>query len=251
MRSFKNEILATLPESTLMCSEANQGEETEEDISKQGKRLAVEINKFLEELELKYGYSVGRISFIGFSLGGLTVRAALPYLKKFKEKMHGFLTLGTPHLGFKYTPSKLFNAGMWVLKKWKSTSQCLKQLNLSDEPVFENTYLYTLSRMEGLNWFKHILLCSSMQDTYVNFDTARIQITGEPANDPKDGNAYIQMARNLLSEVPASVLYRVDVNFDITEKNFDTFTGRKAHIQFIENKDYMQMLIQRFKEFFS
>ena len=30
MRSFKNEILATLPESTLMCSEANQGEETAE-----------------------------------------------------------------------------------------------------------------------------------------------------------------------------------------------------------------------------
>ena len=36
------------------------------------------------------------ISFIGHSLGGLIIRAALPYLD---FEFHTFLTLGTPHLG--------------------------------------------------------------------------------------------------------------------------------------------------------
>jgi hypothetical protein len=87
--------------------------------------------------------------------------------------MHGFLTLCTPHLGYMYKSSKLFNAGMWVMKKWRK-SQSLSQLSMSDNKDLEKTTLYELSKAEGLGWFKHIILVSSFQDQYAPFDSARI-----------------------------------------------------------------------------
>ena len=32
-------------------------------------------------------------------MGGIIVRAALPHLEKFKDKMYSFITLSSPHLG--------------------------------------------------------------------------------------------------------------------------------------------------------
>lgn len=95
------------------------------------------------------GHNLARITFIGHSLGGLIIRAALPYLEKFKDKMHGFLTLCTPHLGYMYKCGKMFNAGMWVLKKWRK-SVCLTQLSMADSKDLDKTVLYELSNSDGL-----------------------------------------------------------------------------------------------------
>lgn len=140
------------------------------------------------------------------------MRAALPYLEKFKDKMHGYLTLCTPHLGYMYKSSKIFNAGLWVLKKWRK-STCLQQLSMTDHKEIEKTALFELSKSEGFAWFKHIILVSSFQDQYAPFDSARIQICSDAAKDIVKGNAYIQMVNNLLSNIPLEVLYRLDVNF--------------------------------------
>lgn len=59
---------------------------------------------------------LSKISFIGHSLGGLIIRSALPHLVEYKDYMHGFMTLGSPHLGYMYNSHSLINAGMWVLK---------------------------------------------------------------------------------------------------------------------------------------
>ena len=32
-------------------------------------------------------------------MGGVIIRSALPYLSSFKDKMHTFITLSSPHLG--------------------------------------------------------------------------------------------------------------------------------------------------------
>jgi hypothetical protein len=32
-------------------------------------------------------------------MGGIIIRAALPHLSEFKERMHTFITLSSPHLG--------------------------------------------------------------------------------------------------------------------------------------------------------
>jgi len=42
------------------------------------------------------------MSFLTHSLGGLIVRAALPYLEEHADKMYNFITLSTPHLGYMF-----------------------------------------------------------------------------------------------------------------------------------------------------
>lgn len=67
---------------------------------------------------------MGKISFIAHSLGGLIVRAALPYLEEHADKMYNYFTLSSPHLGYMYNSSKIVDAGMWLLKTWRK-SKCL------------------------------------------------------------------------------------------------------------------------------
>ena len=58
------------------------------------------------------------------------------------------------------------------------------------------------------------------------------------------------MCNNLLSNIPLEVLYRLDVNFQISETNIDSLIGRTAHILFLENEELMKMFVCRYKEFF-
>ena len=51
------------------------------------------------------------MSFIGHSLGGLIIRSALEHLEKFSPKMHLYMTLSSPHLGYMYNSSKIIDAG--------------------------------------------------------------------------------------------------------------------------------------------
>jgi len=55
-------------------------------------------------------------------MGGLIIRAALPHLAEFAPKFFTFISLGSPHLGYMYNSNKLFDAGMWLLKKWRNSS---------------------------------------------------------------------------------------------------------------------------------
>lgn len=59
------------------------------------------------------------------------------------------------------------------------------------------------------------------------------------------------MVNNLLGNIPLEVLYRLDVNFQISETNLDALIGRTAHILFLENEELMKMFVARYKEFFS
>ena len=95
------------------------------------------------------------------------------------------------------------------------------------------------------------MLVSSFQDQFAPYDSARIQICQDAAKDPKLGNTYIQMATNLLGQSKLETIYRLDVNFNIEEKNIDSYIGRKAHILFLENEELLRMIISRYKTFFS
>jgi hypothetical protein len=59
------------------------------------------------------------------------------------------------------------------------------------------------------------------------------------------------MATNILGGLKAKMLFRLDVNFKIKDKNLDSWIGRTAHIQFLENQQFMKMLIHRYRDFFS
>lgn len=52
---------------------------------------------------------------IGHSLGGLIIRASLPYLKEYKNQFFTFMTLSTPHLGLLYGKSSLVDAGSLII----------------------------------------------------------------------------------------------------------------------------------------
>ena len=58
------------------------------------------------------------------------------------------------------------------------------------------------------------------------------------------------MALNILSKLTNISLKRIDVNFLIQEKNFDTFIGRTAHIQFLENTDFMKIFFYNIEDLF-
>jgi len=59
-----------------------------------------------------------KLTFVGHSLGGIIVRESLKHLQEFSSKMHGYVSLGSPHLGYMYNTSTIVDAGMWVLKNW-------------------------------------------------------------------------------------------------------------------------------------
>lgn len=109
VRSIRNQIALYRPDCVLMCAHMNEGE-TEGDINEMGERLAREVLGYIEEW--CPGQSLQKVSFIGHSLGGVIIRRALPYLISIAEKMHFFLTLSSPHLGYMYNSSKLVDAGL-------------------------------------------------------------------------------------------------------------------------------------------
>lgn len=247
MRLMKNNIALVHPEALFLCSNSNE-ESTEGDIGEMGVRLAQEVINFITEW--CPNRSLGRLSFIGHSMGGLIIRAALPYLENYSSKMHMYISFSSPHLGYMYNSSKIIDAGMWFLKKWKN-SICLQQLSMSETPDLRKSFLFELSLKKGLGWFKYISLVSSYQDQYAPYDSARIELSVKTGNEPERAEIYEEMARNLLSGVNVEALYRLDTHFKIPEKSLDTLIGRAAHIQFLENQILMKMIIYRYPDLFS
>jgi alpha-beta hydrolase superfamily lysophospholipase len=50
-----------------------------------GQRLGDEVKKWIRDFCPKDQFA--KLSFVGHSLGGLIIRAALPHLEKYKDKM--------------------------------------------------------------------------------------------------------------------------------------------------------------------
>ena len=236
MRIIKNEIALINPSIVFLSSISNQ-DDTGNDLFQMGKNLAFEVEKYIKEWD--NGLIFKKISFIGHSIGGVIIRSALPYLKEYKEKLYLYISLSSPHLGYAFSDSKLIKTGMWFLNRWKG-SKSLEQLLQNDNENLQETCLYKISEFEGLNWFNYVYLLSSHQDNYSPYESSRIEISSNSnLKDIKTEN-YRNMAFNILSKITNNTLKRVDVNFVIQEKNFDTFIGRTAHILFLENIDFMK-----------
>ena len=88
------------------------------------------VNEIMYHVKTSY-LNIGKISFIGHSLGCILIRSAIqkPELANFSSKFHTFLSLSGPHIGTMYNNSGLVNAGMWMMQKWKKSGS-LQQLAL-------------------------------------------------------------------------------------------------------------------------
>ena len=146
-------------------------DKTEGDIMEMGERLAQEVKNYIKNAcaEIK----VSKISFVGHSLGGVIIRAALPHLAMYSNKFYTYISLSSPHLGYMTSKAKVVDWGLAFLKKFSKAS-CLDQLTMCDQPNAKDCFLYVLSTMPGLQWFQQVVLCCSYQDKYVPFDSARI-----------------------------------------------------------------------------
>ncbi|KEP64413.1 UNVERIFIED_CONTAM: serine esterase (DUF676) protein [Hammondia hammondi] len=192
MRLLRNNIAVFFPAAAFLCSSANQ-DHTEGDIETMGKRLADEVHAHIQESFSLEG--LARLSFIGHSLGGVIIRAALPHLiRPYGSRFFLYLSLSSPHFGFVKSKSRLVSLGVWLLKKWRK-SVCLQQLTLSDAKDYSSAFLYRLSRRPGLSEFQHICLVASSQDTYAPLQSAAILLHQSrshscepPASSPGQGN---------------------------------------------------------------
>ena len=97
MRMLRNQIVFAYPDSIVLMASSNE-DKTDDDIMEMGSRLAIEVKQYIDVscAEVK----IAKISFIGHSLGGLIIRAALPQLAIYSSKFFTYLSLSSPHLGY-------------------------------------------------------------------------------------------------------------------------------------------------------
>lgn len=246
MRRFRNYLKVVHPDVVLHSSQSNETN-TEGDIDAMGERLAAEVLLFIEEW---IRGDLAKISFIGHSIGGLIIRAALPRLVTLKNKMHSYVSLSTPHLGFMFHSSKWVDFGFKFLRRWNK-SLCLAQLAFRDAPDIKNSLIYKLSSYPGIGWFRHVTLLSSYQDHYAPRNSARIEVPEKASRDSQKGNSMIMMASQILSQVTANKLTRIDVDFPLPNKTIDSMIGRAAHIQFIDNHLLVLQFLYSYPELFT
>lgn len=72
---------------------------------------------------------IKRINFVGFSLGGVIIRACLPFLVEYKHMFNLLITLSSPHLGLNELESCVVKTGIIYLHKVKGVKN-LKQLSV-------------------------------------------------------------------------------------------------------------------------
>lgn len=94
-----------------------------------------------------------RISIVGYSLGGILTRAALPHLHAYQTKLHTFITFSSPHLGTYATNNNLVKFGIWYMTKFGKCA-VLEQLHTCrDLKTSTKSYMKRLSEEESLGWF--------------------------------------------------------------------------------------------------
>jgi len=245
MGRLADHIYLLHPDAVVLMSAYNEGL-TDGDILEMGNRLAQEVLYFVKNL-CQIEDSMKRLSFIGHSLGGLIIRAALPLLSEYEDKMHLYLSLSTPHLGCMYSTSKLVAAGMWLYsKKWLS----IQQMALKDHSDLTNCALYRLSGYEGLKWFAHVVLCSSPQDQYAPYCSARLEVSDKALRDGKRGCLHMEMAVRVLEGIEIRRLRRLDVSFQAGKKDISSAIGRSAHVDILQNEMVIKLLLFRYPELF-
>uniref|UniRef100_A0A3Q3N9U4 Family with sequence similarity 135 member A n=1 Tax=Mastacembelus armatus TaxID=205130 RepID=A0A3Q3N9U4_9TELE len=221
-----------------LMSERNQND-TFADFESMTDRLLDEIIQYIQI----YNLTVAKISFVGHSLGNLIVRSVLtrPRFKCYLSRLHTFLSLSGPHLGTLYNSSALVNTGLWFMQKWKKSGSLL-QLTCRDHSDPRQTFLYKLSKKSGLQYFKNVVLVGSLQDRYVPYHSARIEMCKTALKDKQTGPVYAEMIENLLLPVLQNKdcnLVRYDV-IHALPNTANSLIGRAAHIAVLDSEIFLE-----------
>lgn len=244
---IKGYINQIYPQCHVICAKSNEYS-SDCILSIQGQNLAEEVIQYV--IENKIPLHRFKLTFMAHSMGGLVIRAALPYLSRYKANMFGYITLSSPHLGVKYADSYLLELGKWFIKKFDK-SESFEQMTLNDGKSIKETYIYEMSRFEGLSWFTHLVFFSCCDDPYVPEDSARLEIPRQSAPDKESEEAYSEMIKNIWGKIEVDKVTRVDVHF----KNRDLFNScvccGNTHIDFLDNACFIKMMCYGFPKLFA
>ena len=183
-----------------------------------------------------------KVSFIGHSLGSITVRSLVtrPEFSSLISKLHLFLSICGPHLGTKFQ-NGIVSVGMWAVRKWYN-SKSLLQLSLKDAPNPTDSFLYHLSEAPSLKYFRHVVLLASPQDKYVPYHSAKIStLTRDAAFQT---SISLRIMQNILEPLRKAHVNLVRVSVDhAIPTSTNSVIGRAAHIAMLDNELFIKKLV--------
>ncbi|XP_002169426.4 protein FAM135A isoform X1 [Hydra vulgaris] len=236
------EMASPLANFDFLMSEVNQ-DDTFCDIDIMTQRLVEEIKNYISEQKIE----VSKMSFIGHSLGNIIIRNAVIHsqLFEYRSKLWTFLSLSGPHLGIQFHTSNLVSTGMWLMQKWKKGGS-LVQLALNDSTDLRDTFMYRLSLTNGFQYFKNVLLVSSVQDHYVPFHSARVEMSKQVLKgNTEHGRVYKEMLDNIMN--PLMVQESINIIrytvYHPMPTSADSFIGRAAHIAMLDSELFLEKFI--------
>lgn len=59
------------------------------------------------------------------------------------------------------------------------------------------------------------------------------------------------MVQNMMKKLTKAKIVKIDANFKIDERSIDTFIGRTAHIQLVECETFIQLIVEKYSQFFT
>ena len=247
MSLFRNMMALNFPKFRYLLAESNMSS-TELSFKIMGENLAAELLEFLKK-NCVGKIQLGKLSFVGHSIGSLIIRAALtsPLLLPYLDKLHSFVSLSSPHLGFYFAPG-IVNTAVWIFKRMmKSTA--LEELSFTDAPKVEDSALYRLAAdSSALRQFSHVLLFSSHQDNYSPYHSSRIEQcrAGARGKDSASGVMFQRMLNHLHDNLRPENTLRVDVSHAEKHGIISTAIGRQAHIRFIDSFQLTFMIVHSY-----
>lgn len=250
MRLLRNTISLIFPSAEIYSAKSNN-DHNEDSIKEMSKRLAKEVMDYIRDktsLPIISMVKIWRLSFIGHSAGGLVIRRALEdeVLAPVLSRLYAYVSLGTPHLGTMYAESQLVCTGMWVLQRLKNCHM-LNELSLDDKFMkgIRESVVYKLSGSDKLGKFKHVIFCSSPQDSYVPTYSARVQISRFIDSDNSQYGVVIkEMVDRIHKQLKSGRFYRITIDNNVEEYiTMDNFIGRAGHICYLENPVLVLQLV--------
>ena len=178
MEILHNFVMAANISACLFIPRCLEGK-TDLSIETQADLVAKEILLFIDRCG-----EVSCLSFMAHSLGSLVVRCLIDAELlggDWNQRLHTFLSLGSPHLGIHYGNGSVMSAAMWLWKRfWVSGSVSFAQMMMTDARNPCDTLLFRLAHTEsmGLAHFKHLIFVGSDQDKYAPIETSLLLSLG-------------------------------------------------------------------------